>query len=54
MPKHGKKYRAAAQKVDFDKKYELKEALGLAKESNSEKFDESLDVAIRLSLDPNF
>lgn len=52
MPKHGKKYRAAAQKVDFDKKYELKEAIGLAKESNSEKFDESVDVAVRLSLDP--
>ena len=52
MSKHGKKYRAAAQKVDFDKKYELKQAIGLAKESNSEKFDESLDVAIRLSVDP--
>jgi len=52
MPKHGKKYRGAAQKVDFNKKYELKEAIGLAKESNSEKFDESVDVAIRLSLDP--
>ena len=52
MPKHGKKYRAAAKKVDADKKYELKEALGLAKESNSEKFDESLDVAVRLSVDP--
>ena len=52
MAKHGKKYRAAAQKVDPDKKYELKEALELAKESNSEKFDESMDVAVRLSLDP--
>ena len=52
MPKHGKKYRAAAKKVDADKKYELKEALGLAKESNSEKFNESLDVAVRLSVDP--
>ena len=52
MPKHGKKYRAAAKTVDADKKYELKEALGLAKDSNSEKFDESLDVAIRLSVDP--
>jgi len=27
MPKHGKKYRAAAQKIDADKKYELREAL---------------------------
>ena len=52
MPKHGKKYRAAAKKVDADKKYELKEALGLAKDSNSEKFDEPLDVAVRLSVDP--
>ena len=52
MSKHGKKYRAAAQKVDSNKKYDLKEAIGLAKESNSEKFDESFDVAIRLSLDP--
>jgi large subunit ribosomal protein L1 len=52
MPKHGKKYKAAAKKVDADKKYELKEALGLAKDSNSEKFDESLDVVVRLSVDP--
>jgi len=52
MAKHGKKYRASAQKVDPDKKYELKEAIELAKDSNSEKFDESLDVAVRLSLDP--
>ena len=52
MPKHGKKYRAAAEKVDADKKYELREALGLAKDSNSEKFNESLDVAVRLSVDP--
>ena len=52
MPKHGKKYRAAAKKVDADKKYELREALGLAKDSNSETFDESLDVAVRLSVDP--
>jgi large subunit ribosomal protein L1 len=52
MPKHGKRYRAAAKKVDADKKYELAEALGLAKDSNSENFDESLDVAVRLSVDP--
>jgi large subunit ribosomal protein L1 len=52
MPKHGKRYRAAAKKVDADKKYELVEALELAKDSNSEKFDESLDVAVRLSVDP--
>lgn len=52
MPRHGKRYRVAAQKLDADKKYELKEAIALAKESRSEKFDESVDVAIRLGLDP--
>jgi large subunit ribosomal protein L1 len=52
MPKHGKRYRAAAEKVDPDAKYELKEALGLATAVRSEKFDESLDVAVRLSVDP--
>ena len=52
MPKHGKKHRVAAEKVDPDAKYELKEALGLATAVKSEKFDESVDVAIRLSVDP--
>ena len=52
MPKHGKKHRVAVEKVDPDAKYELKEALGLATAVKSEKFDESVDVAIRLSVDP--
>ena len=52
MPKHGKRYRTGAENVDPDAKYELKEALGLATAVRSEKFDESLDVAIRLSVDP--
>ena len=52
MPKHGKKHRVAAEKVDPDAKYELKGALGLATAVKSEKFDESVDVAIRLSVDP--
>jgi large subunit ribosomal protein L1 len=52
MPKHGKRYRAGAENVDPDVKYELREALGLATAVRSEKFDESLDVAVRLSVDP--
>ena len=52
MPKHGKRYRAGAENVDPDAKYELKEALGLATAVKSEKFDESVDVAIKLSVDP--
>jgi large subunit ribosomal protein L1 len=52
MSKHGKRHRAGSEKVDPDTKYELKEALGLAIAVNSEKFDESVDVAVRLSVDP--
>ena len=52
MPKHGKRHRAAAEKIDPDAKHELKEALGLATTVKSEKFDESVDVAIRLNVDP--
>ena len=52
MPKHGKRYRTGAKNVDPDAKYELKEALGLATAVRSEKFDESLDVVVRLSVDP--
>ena len=52
MPKHGKRHRAAVEKIDPDAKYELKEALGLATAVKSEKFDESVDVAIRLNVDP--
>jgi large subunit ribosomal protein L1 len=52
MAKHGKRYRAGAEKIDPDAKYELKEALGLATSVRSEKFDESLDVAVKLSVDP--
>jgi large subunit ribosomal protein L1 len=52
MPKHGKRHRAAAKKVDEDTRYELKEALSLATAVNSEKFDESVDIAVRLGVDP--
>src|SRR5215212_11269859 len=52
MPKHGKKYEAAAQKVDHDKFYDPKEALGLVKELSFVKFDETVEVHIRTGLDP--
>jgi len=52
MAKQGKKMKAAFEKVDRNVKYELKEALTLAKEASYAKFDESLDVAINLGVDP--
>jgi large subunit ribosomal protein L1 len=52
MASKGKNYRAAVEKVDRDKKYEIREALGLAKECSKTKFNESVDVAVRLGVDP--
>ena len=52
MAKQGKKMKAGFEKVDRNVKYELKEALALAKEASYAKFDESLDVAVNLGVDP--
>ncbi len=52
MAKPGKKYRAAAAKVDQSKAYQPKEALTLAKETSITKFDASVEVHMRMGLDP--
>lgn len=52
MAKHGKKYRAAAEKLDRDKYYEPMEALALAKETSTTNFDATVEVHLRLGVDP--
>ena len=52
MSKRGKKYNAAAKIVDRDKKYDLNEALQVAKDGVITNFDQSVDVAVKLSVDP--
>ncbi len=52
MAKHGKKYRAVAEKVDRLKAYDLNEALQLAKSGEPSKADFSVDVAVKLGVDP--
>jgi large subunit ribosomal protein L1 len=52
MPKHGKNYRKALEKIDREKQYEPKEALNLAKETSFTKFDSTVEVHIRLGVDP--
>lgn len=52
MAKVGKKYKQALDKVDRLKYYDLKEALQLAKEIAFANFDESVDAAIKLGVDP--
>jgi large subunit ribosomal protein L1 len=47
-----KKYKAAATKVDRNKRYKLDDALKLVKETATKKFDETVDAAINLGVDP--
>ena len=48
----GKKYREAATKVDRSKKYTLQDACALLPQTKVAKFDESVDIAVRLGVDP--
>ena len=50
--KRSKAYRAAAEKVNLDQLYSPEEALALVASGASAKFDETVDVAIRLGVDP--
>ena len=52
MSKNSKAYRAAAEKVDHDNLYTPLEAAKLAKETSSTKQDSTVEVAIRLGVDP--
>src|SRR3954449_1093165 len=52
MPSHGKKYRRVTTKVDRTKRYPLDEACKLVPETKVAKFDESVDIAVRLGVDP--
>jgi large subunit ribosomal protein L1 len=52
MPKHGKRYLESAKMVESDKFYEPLEAFKLIKEMPKGKSDESVEVAIRLGVDP--
>ena len=52
IERRGKKYQAAAAKVEKDKVYALNDALKLATETNPAKFDASVEIHVRLGVDP--
>jgi len=52
MAKHGKKYRAAAEKVERYTTYSPAEAMNLAIETSTTSFDSTIEVHIRMGLDP--
>jgi len=52
MPKRGKKYLKSSEKVDVGAKHIFSDAVKLAIDSSYVKFDETVDVAVRLGVDP--
>ncbi|QAY64418.1 50S ribosomal protein L1 [Xylanimonas allomyrinae] len=52
MAKHSKAYRAAAEKIDRDALYAPLDAVRLAKETSTTKYDATVEVAFRLGVDP--
>ncbi|MFB4214175.1 50S ribosomal protein L1 [Shouchella sp. JSM 1781072] len=52
MAKRSKKYTDALKLVDRDKSYQAEEAIELVKKTSIAKFDESVEVAVRLGVDP--
>ena len=52
MAKRGKKYRESIEKVDRTKRYSFEEALQLALDCSYASFDETVDLAVRLGVDP--
>ena len=50
--KRSKAYRAAAEKIDADKLYAPLEAVRLAKDTSTTKYDATVEVALRLGVDP--
>lgn len=52
MGKKGKKYIDARKKIDREQKYGLEEAVRLVTETGHARFDETVDMAIRLGVDP--
>ena len=52
MAKSGRKYIEVRQKIDPQKKYSFDDAIVLVLDNAYAKFDESIDVALRLGVDP--
>jgi large subunit ribosomal protein L1 len=52
MPAQGKKFRAAVGRIDRTREYPISDAVGLVKGAAFAKFDETVDVAVNLGVDP--
>ena len=52
MPKRGKNYQDSEKLIDKNKLYDVPEALALVKQVAKAKFDETVELAVRLGVDP--
>ncbi len=52
MAKNGKRYNAAKDTIDRNKLYSVDEAIGIIKDNAKSKFDETVEVAVNLNVDP--
>ena len=52
MAKHGKKYLAAAAKIDPNQNYTPAQAIALAHQTSTTKFDATVEIHMRLGVDP--
>jgi large subunit ribosomal protein L1 len=52
MPKHGKQYRNKVENIDLSAQYTLEEAVHHVVASSYVKFDETIDIAMKLGVDP--
>ncbi len=52
MKRHGKKWKASRAKIDKTKEYSLSDAVEFLKANKSAKFDETVEVAVNLGIDP--
>ena len=54
MRKHGKKFRTAQEKIESGKLYPLKEAFELVTQTKIANYDESVDIAVKLGVNPKY
>ena len=52
MKKHGKKFAAATAQIPIDRVYTIEEAIPLVQKVRFAKFDETVDMSLRLGVDP--